>query len=123
MRVIRWIGASLILPAAIIAIAWAFGAVWFDAPFDQSYGRMKVAGRDNSKDRIRHSTRLSLTRTSGFFADQHCSRYIVGTRGKGEVSTGTNHLGFRCVKDKVDKRVHEATTKVLLPKPFLLKES
>ena len=29
--------------------------------------------------------------------DQYCSRYIVGTRGKGEVSTGTNHLGFRCV--------------------------
>jgi formylglycine-generating enzyme len=23
----------------------------------------------------------------------------VGTRGKGEVSTGTNHLGFRCVKE------------------------
>jgi formylglycine-generating enzyme len=30
--------------------------------------------------------------------DQFCSRYMVGTRGKGEVSTGTNHLGFRCVK-------------------------
>jgi len=30
--------------------------------------------------------------------DQYCSRYIVGTRGKGEVNTGTNHLGFRCVK-------------------------
>jgi formylglycine-generating enzyme required for sulfatase activity len=30
--------------------------------------------------------------------DQYCSRYRVGTRGKGEVSTGTNHLGFRCVK-------------------------
>ena len=29
--------------------------------------------------------------------DQYCSRYIIGTRGKGEVSTGTNHLGFRCV--------------------------
>ncbi len=29
--------------------------------------------------------------------DQYCSRYVVGTRGKGEVSTGTNHLGFRCV--------------------------
>jgi formylglycine-generating enzyme required for sulfatase activity len=28
---------------------------------------------------------------------QYCSRYIVGTRGKGEVSTGANHLGFRCV--------------------------
>lgn len=31
--------------------------------------------------------------------DQYCSRYMVGTRGKGEPSTGTNHLGFRLVKD------------------------
>ncbi len=31
--------------------------------------------------------------------DQYCSRYVMGTRGKGEVSTGTNHLGFRCVKE------------------------
>ena len=30
--------------------------------------------------------------------DQYCSRYMVGARGKGEVSTGSNHLGFRCVK-------------------------
>jgi sulfatase modifying factor 1 len=30
--------------------------------------------------------------------DQYCTRYMVGTRGKGEVSTGSNHLGFRCVK-------------------------
>jgi formylglycine-generating enzyme required for sulfatase activity len=31
--------------------------------------------------------------------DQYCSRYMVGTRGKGELTTGTNHLGFRCVQD------------------------
>lgn len=24
--------------------------------------------------------------------------YVVGTRGKGDVGTGTSHLGFRCVK-------------------------
>ena len=30
--------------------------------------------------------------------DQYCSRYMVGTRGKGETSTGTNHVGFRLVK-------------------------
>lgn len=29
--------------------------------------------------------------------NQYCSRYILGTRGKGDVSTGTNHVGFRCV--------------------------
>jgi formylglycine-generating enzyme len=28
-----------------------------------------------------------------------CSRYLVGARGRGEVSTATNHLGFRCVRD------------------------
>lgn len=31
--------------------------------------------------------------------DQYCTRYMVGTRGKGEVRSGTNHIGFRCVKD------------------------
>jgi formylglycine-generating enzyme required for sulfatase activity len=31
-------------------------------------------------------------------SDQYCSRYMVGTRGKGEVTTGSNHVGFRCVK-------------------------
>lgn len=30
--------------------------------------------------------------------DQYCSRYMVGTRGKSEVSTGSNHVGFRTVK-------------------------
>lgn len=30
--------------------------------------------------------------------DQYCTRYMNGTRGKGELSTGTNHTGFRCVK-------------------------
>src|SRR5437016_9555231 len=32
-RVIRWVGELLVLLTAIIAVAWAFGAVWFDAPF------------------------------------------------------------------------------------------
>jgi formylglycine-generating enzyme required for sulfatase activity len=31
--------------------------------------------------------------------DQYCTRYMVGTRGKGEVSSATNHIGFRCVRD------------------------
>lgn len=29
--------------------------------------------------------------------DQYCSRYCPGGRGKGDLLTGTNHLGFRCV--------------------------
>src|SRR6266403_4953141 len=33
VRLIRWVGEVLVLITAIIAITWAFGAVWFDAPF------------------------------------------------------------------------------------------
>ena len=43
MRVIRWAIALLVLLAAIIAIAWAFGAVWFDAPFGAGIGGGRTA--------------------------------------------------------------------------------
>lgn len=32
-------------------------------------------------------------------SDLYCSRYVLGTRGKGEVRTASNHVGFRCVVD------------------------
>ena len=31
--------------------------------------------------------------------DQYCERYKAGSRGKGEVNSPTNNVGFRCVKD------------------------
>jgi len=30
--------------------------------------------------------------------DQYCTRYMVGTRGKGAPDTGSNHAGFRTIK-------------------------
>ncbi|WP_234735812.1 formylglycine-generating enzyme family protein [Tellurirhabdus bombi] len=33
-------------------------------------------------------------------SDQYCTRYKAGSRGKGEASSGSNNLGFRCVKNK-----------------------
>ncbi len=32
-------------------------------------------------------------------SDQYCIRYRPGSRGKGEVSSGSNNLGFRCVRN------------------------
>jgi formylglycine-generating enzyme len=32
--------------------------------------------------------------------DQYCERYMPGARGKGDPETGTNHLGFRCVRSR-----------------------
>jgi formylglycine-generating enzyme required for sulfatase activity len=31
--------------------------------------------------------------------DRYCTRYMLGTRGKGAPDTGSNHLGFRCVRE------------------------
>jgi sulfatase modifying factor 1 len=57
-------------------------------------------GPDTPYDPSEPNERKKTHRGGSFLCtDQYCSRYMVGTRGKGEVSTGTNHLGFRCVKD------------------------
>jgi formylglycine-generating enzyme required for sulfatase activity len=30
---------------------------------------------------------------------QYCTRYLVGTVGRGEVRSASNHVGFRCVRE------------------------
>jgi formylglycine-generating enzyme required for sulfatase activity len=56
-------------------------------------------GPDSSFDPDEPGVKKRTMRGGSFLCtDQYCSRYMVGTRGKGEVSTGTNHLGFRCVR-------------------------
>lgn len=32
--------------------------------------------------------------------DQYCTRYRLGSRGKGDPNTGSVHVGFRCVRDE-----------------------
>jgi len=56
-------------------------------------------GPDSPFDPAEPNEKKRVHRGGSFLCnEQYCSRYIVGTRGKGEVNTGTNHLGFRCVK-------------------------
>jgi formylglycine-generating enzyme required for sulfatase activity len=31
-------------------------------------------------------------------SDQYCTRYVLGSRGKGEPRSAANHIGFRCVQ-------------------------
>ena len=56
-------------------------------------------GPDMPFDPLEPAEKKRVHRGGSFLCtDQYCTRYIVGTRGKGEVNTGTNHLGFRCVQ-------------------------
>jgi sulfatase modifying factor 1 len=55
-------------------------------------------GPDSANDPSEPGQPKKVQRGGSFLCtDQYCSRYMIGTRGKGEISTGTNHLGFRCV--------------------------
>ena len=56
-------------------------------------------GPDTSFDPSEPNEKKRVHRGGSFLCtDEYCSRYMVGTRGKGEPTTGTNHLGFRTVK-------------------------
>jgi sulfatase modifying factor 1 len=41
--------------------------------------------------------------------DQYCERYMPGARGKGDPETGTNHLGFRCVREQYARNKGQRT--------------
>ena len=61
------------------------------------------AGPDDSYDPDERNTVKRVQRGGSFLcSDQYCIRYRPGSRGKGEVTSGSNNLGFRCVKDKAD---------------------
>jgi sulfatase modifying factor 1 len=56
-------------------------------------------GPDSSFDPAEPNVPKRVHRGGSFLCtDKYCTRYMVGSRGKGEVSTGSNHVGFRCVK-------------------------
>jgi formylglycine-generating enzyme required for sulfatase activity len=84
---------------------WQWTSDWYRPDY---YRQLSAAGTvarnpqgpDSAYDPSEPNQPKKVQRGGSFLCtDQYCSRYIVGTRGKGEVSTGTNHLGFRCVKD------------------------
>jgi formylglycine-generating enzyme required for sulfatase activity len=56
-------------------------------------------GPDTSWDPSEPQAKKRVQRGGSFLCtDQYCTRYMVGSRGKGDPSTGANHLGFRCVQ-------------------------
>lgn len=57
------------------------------------------SGPDSSFDPSEPNQPKRVQRGGSFLcSSQYCTRYVVGSRGKGEVSSGAEHLGFRCVR-------------------------
>ena len=86
---------------------WEWTSDWYRPDY---YAQLAAAGGvarnprgpDTSYDPSEPMQRKRVQRGGSFLCtDQYCSRYMVGTRGKGEVSSGANHLGFRCITPAV----------------------
>ena len=83
---------------------WEWASDWYLPDY---YARLAAAGSisrnpkgpDTSFDPDEPGVKKRVHRGGSYLCtDEYCSRYMVGTRGKGESSTGTNHLGFRLVR-------------------------
>src|SRR5450432_192583 len=84
---------------------WQWCSDWYRPDY---YARLKLLGGDVTRnpqgpiapyDPAEPTEKKRVHRGGSFLCtDQYCSRYMVGTRGKGEVTTASNHVGFRCVK-------------------------
>ncbi|WEK38269.1 MAG: formylglycine-generating enzyme family protein [Candidatus Pseudobacter hemicellulosilyticus] len=58
-------------------------------------------GPSSSYDPQEPGTVKHVQRGGSFLcSDAYCNRYKAGSRGKGETTSASNNLGFRCVKDK-----------------------
>lgn len=86
---------------------WEWCSDWYRPDYYQKF-KDSVAhnpqGPQDSYDPQEPGMQKKVQRGGSFLCtDQYCTRYMVGTRGKGEYRSATNHIGFRCVKDYVKK--------------------
>jgi formylglycine-generating enzyme len=82
---------------------WEWCSDWYRADAYSQAASAAVtsnpSGPADSADPAEPGVAKRVMRGGSFLcSDQYCTRYMAGTRGKGEPNTGTNHLGFRCVK-------------------------
>jgi formylglycine-generating enzyme required for sulfatase activity len=84
---------------------WEWTSDWYRPDYYAQLARAggvadNPVGPETSMDPSEPGVAKRVHRGGSFLCtEQYCSRYMVGTRAKGEPSTGTNHLGFRLVRD------------------------
>ena len=75
---------------------WEWCSDWYDAFF---YSEVQTVNSGFNKNAFTPSVYKVQKGGSFLCSNDYCRRYMLGTRGKGEWRTGSDHAGFRCVKD------------------------
>jgi len=83
---------------------WEWCSDWYRQDYYQTISNEAVVknpkGPADSYDPAEPGEKKKVQRGGSFLCtDQYCTRYMIGSRGKGEYRSSSNHVGFRCVKD------------------------
>jgi formylglycine-generating enzyme required for sulfatase activity len=80
---------------------WEWCADWYQVNYYANSSKRNPRGPDSSNDPLEPGVPKRVQRGGSFMCcDEYCKRYVPGARGKGEPDSGTNHIGFRCVKSE-----------------------
>lgn len=79
---------------------WEWCNDFYRPDYYQNSKKNNPKGPGDSYDPYEPGTEKRVQRGGSFLcSDEYCNRYKAGSRGKGEVKSASNNLGFRCVKD------------------------
>lgn len=83
---------------------WEWCSDWYRPDYYRTLAEYAIAdnpqGPDSPYDPSEPTEKKKVQRGGSYLCtDQYCTRYMVGTRGKGEYRSSSNHVGFRCVKE------------------------
>lgn len=101
---------------------WQWVGDWYRPDYYAQLAAKGIArnpqGPDSSYDPMEPGARKRVQRGGSFLCTaQYCSRYMVGARGKGEISSASNHIGFRCVMGLTEHAKTSLNSSTLRPMP------
>jgi formylglycine-generating enzyme len=83
---------------------WEWCSDWYRYDYYRTLAAKNITvqnpqGPNDSLDPAEPGTAKRVMRGGSYLCtDEYCTAYEVGARGKGAPDSGTNHVGFRCVK-------------------------
>lgn len=82
---------------------WQWCSDWYSADYFNEVAKNKLTiapkGPAKSNDPDEPGAPKKVQKGGSFLcSDQYCSRYYLGSRGKGEVFSASSNVGFRCAK-------------------------
>lgn len=79
---------------------WEWCSDFYRPDYYQNSEKHNPKGPSDSYDPYEPDVEKHVQRGGSFLcSDEYCNRYKAGARGKGEVKSASNNLGFRCVRD------------------------